>query len=207
MFTMTEAYTALLRAPTPFKGGIGCTEYHARRYLELQLTEPQAAALWLEIQADLKARGLGCTVREMKQIDTGSLDTLPRGDVLDALARLLTKGEFGWPANCDGEEHTRKFATAARDGIRERGYAFMPDEPVKPADPAELTYTPEFTGAKKLRVGPARKSREAALTWLAANARFIVTDVAIRCSNGTSETLAARNESAYYQSLKTATTA
>lgn len=128
MPSTSDAYKLLLRAPSPFQAGVGCVEYHARRYLELRLTEPQAAALWLEVEADLRGKGLGSTAQEMIESTTGSLDTLPRGDVLDALARTLTKGEFDWPINADRDDHTDRFADAMRTAINERGYEFIPLE-------------------------------------------------------------------------------
>lgn len=126
MTTPSDAYKLLLRAPSPFQAGVGCVEYHARRYLELRLTEPQAAALWLEVEAELRRKGLGDTAQEMIESSTGSLDTLPRGDVLDALARTLTKGAFDWPINADRDSYAAQFVDAMRATIQERGYEFIP---------------------------------------------------------------------------------
>lgn len=111
------------RAPSTFAGATGVAEYHMRRYVGVQLTEPQAASLWSEVEADLVRIGLPETVEEAQTSESGKLDTLPRGDVLDALARVLTKGAHNWPANCTPERETTAFVNALRNEVRARNYA------------------------------------------------------------------------------------
>ncbi len=110
-----------LRKPSAYAGGVAVAEYTLRRYCGVQLTEAQAQALWAELKQHLLARRFRDTVQEAEESTTGGLDTLPRGDVLDALARVLTGLE--WPLNMSSAEESRQFSDKFVAAIRERGYA------------------------------------------------------------------------------------
>lgn len=110
-----------MKKPSPYRGGVGVVEYHMRTKLFRQLTEEQATSLWQECKLALQARGLQDTVDECEQSSTGSLDTLPRGDVLDVLARLLTGQD--WPLNMAPPSESDAFIDKLKAAILQRGYA------------------------------------------------------------------------------------
>lgn len=109
-----------MKKSSPYRGGAGVVEYHMRTKLYRQLTEAQAASLWQECKQALEARGLQDTVDECEQSTTGSLDTLPRDDVLDVLARLLTGQD--WPLNMAPQSETDTFIDKLKAAIAQRGY-------------------------------------------------------------------------------------
>lgn len=104
-------------------GAVGVMDYLARRNLGRQLDEVQAAALWLEVQAQLVLVGRQDTIDEVRAAKRGVLGTLPRGDVLDAVALVLTAGEFRWPSNAEPEGLAQAFVVAVRRGLAARGIA------------------------------------------------------------------------------------
>lgn len=108
--------------PSHLAAGPGVAEYHLRRYLWVQLTDEQAAALWLELQAQLQKVGLQETVDEVATATNGKLDTLPRGDVLEAIAQVLTDGAHTWPCNGDSRATSDAFLEKLRAGVASRGY-------------------------------------------------------------------------------------
>jgi hypothetical protein len=110
---------------SPYKGGVGVVEYMMRRNCWRELTEAEATALWQECKAQLVKMRLRSTVRACEQSDDGGLDTLERGDVLDALALLFTN--MRWPLNMDGEEGFNKFAEVMGPELRKRGYKVEDD--------------------------------------------------------------------------------
>lgn len=115
--------------PSHLAAGPGVAEYHMRRYLWVQLTDEQAAALWEEMAEHLKKVGLRSTVREVATVTDGKLDTLPRGDVVDAIARVLTGGAHYWPANGDSRATSEAFLEKIRAGVAARGYTAFEPQP------------------------------------------------------------------------------
>ena len=101
-------------------GGAGVIEYLMRTRLYRQLTEAQAAALWLDCKAALQRRDLQETVDECDTCRGGSLDTLPRGDVLDVLAQVLTGQD--WPLNMTSEAESDRFLGKLKAAFEERAY-------------------------------------------------------------------------------------
>ncbi len=108
---------------SPYAGGVGVIEYHMRRHCWRQLTETQAAALWQDCKAQLTKMGLRSSVKECEEATRGSLDTLIRGDVLDALALLFTGKR--WPLNMTDDAETTQFNEAMRAALATRGYAVI----------------------------------------------------------------------------------
>lgn len=116
-----EIFTKRLRAPSPYAGAVGAVEFYARRHLELQLTEPQAVALWSEVQAQLQALGLRHVVDEVLSGTTTSCHS----SILDAMARVLSSGESGWPRDCGGRAEFDRFAHSISAAVQARGYEFI----------------------------------------------------------------------------------
>lgn len=109
-------------ADSSHKGSTGVAEYTLRRYLGLQLSAEQAQALAVELEAHLTAVELRSTVKEMRKSTTGKLDTLERGDVLDAVAKILTEGKFSWPYNSTPDAEFMAFTSALSAGAQSRQY-------------------------------------------------------------------------------------
>ena len=120
---MKSAKTA---EPESFPGGPGVVQALLRTRLNRLLTLEQAEALWAECRAWLLAHGLGETVGEAESTMRGRLDTLPRGDVLSALAFVVTG--LDWPLNMTPESEAANFRQKLKSGLLERGYA-VADEP------------------------------------------------------------------------------
>ncbi|MBB4861662.1 hypothetical protein HNP46_000473 [Pseudomonas nitritireducens] len=86
----------------------------------LNLSMDQCEALWKECEKNLRARGLGETVREARFSKDGGLATLPRGDVSDSLALILT-GMY-WPCNGDSQAVSDDFTSKLIEAFKQRGY-------------------------------------------------------------------------------------
>jgi hypothetical protein len=65
------------------------------------LTDEQAAELWADVRARLKAKRCTPTIKEVEACASGNLDTAPRDITQDALAFALTGYEF-WPSPYPG---------------------------------------------------------------------------------------------------------
>lgn len=65
------------------------------------LTDEQAAELWADVRARLKAKRSTPTIKEVEACASGNLDTAPRDITQDALAFALTGYEF-WPSPYPG---------------------------------------------------------------------------------------------------------
>ena len=65
------------------------------------LTDEQAAELWVDVRARLKAKRCTPTIKEAEACASGNLDTAPREITQDALAFALTGFEF-WPSPYPG---------------------------------------------------------------------------------------------------------
>lgn len=65
------------------------------------LTDEQAAELWVDVRARLKAKRCTPTIKEAEACASGNLDTAPREITQDALAFVLTGYEF-WPSPYPG---------------------------------------------------------------------------------------------------------
>lgn len=123
---MTSRKSSLPERST-FPGGIGVVEFHMRTRLYRKLTLEQASSLWEECKAMLQKHDLQETVDECEESQGGGLDTLPRGDVLDALARVLAGRD--WPMNMTGQAESDAFIEKLRTAIIERGYARSEEQP------------------------------------------------------------------------------
>jgi hypothetical protein len=66
-----------------------------------ELTDDQAAGLWVEVRARLKAKRCMPTIKEVEACANGNLDTAPREITQDALAFALTGYEY-WPSPYPG---------------------------------------------------------------------------------------------------------
>lgn len=106
-------------------GGAFVVTQLMRRGLGVELTPDQAEALWSECRTVLQDRKLESTIRAADSSREGSLDTLERDDVRDALAQVLTQAH--WPLNGDSNEVSTKFLHAAATSIKQRGYALTPE--------------------------------------------------------------------------------
>lgn len=109
----------------PLSGGALVTTFHAHKNLSLALTPDQAHVLWAQVRKQLIETGLQESVTEIEEVgagERGSLDTLIRGDFLDALALTLTDRNFRWPANCDSEAYVNGCMKLIKAAITERGY-------------------------------------------------------------------------------------
>lgn len=110
----------MLSSPSPYRGGVAVVEYHLRARCKRHLTQEQAQALWVEIKDRLTTVGLAETVEEAEESTTGRLDTLPRGDVLDAVATVLCG--HAWPCNMDSEAVFDAFVRSMTSAMNARGY-------------------------------------------------------------------------------------
>lgn len=102
-------------------GGAGVVEYLMRSRLSCELTRHQAYDLWVECKRELSRHKLGETIVEAEGSRTGKLDTLPRDDVMDALARVLTGQD--WPMNMTPGSESSVFVDKLRQALAFRGYA------------------------------------------------------------------------------------
>lgn len=75
-----------LSSPSEPVGGVFVVLTLMRTHLWRELFLQQAQELWAQCKARLLAKDLADTVQECEASKTGGLDTLPRWDVLDALA-------------------------------------------------------------------------------------------------------------------------
>lgn len=110
-------------ALSAYAPGARVLEYSVRRQggtMPLSLADQQ----WARVSARLNAKGLGSTVREALESTSGSLDTLPRGDVLDAWGEELVGR--GWPVNLEGEAVYVEFIQAFGSKLRELGALKLP---------------------------------------------------------------------------------
>lgn len=110
---MTKLYS-------PHKGGTGAIEFLMRTRCNRNMTEAQASALWEECKAQLLRVDLGETVEEVEQSEGGSLDTLPRSDVLSAIANVLTGSD--WPINASSDAESDAFINKMGQAFAQRGY-------------------------------------------------------------------------------------
>lgn len=107
-------------------GGALVVTFHLKKYLGLIATPDRAEALWQELRAWLLKSRLRASVHEIEGISaqaTGSLDTLIRGDLLDALAMVLTDGQFRWPLNATRPAQLAAFDAALDAGVAKRSQA------------------------------------------------------------------------------------
>ncbi len=107
-------------------GGAGVMMRLLHERCGYDLTTDQANTLWAEVSAVLQSRELGETVQEAEETQTGRLDTLPRGDVLDALSHLMTSEP--WPCGFTHEDDVKAWARKMGEALRGRGYALSPEE-------------------------------------------------------------------------------
>lgn len=109
-----SAYPAGARVLEKLTRGLGGT-----------LGVPLAQALWAQVSEHLLAHDFPETVEAALQSSRGGLDTLERGDVLDAWG-LVTVGRR-WPLNGDSEEDAGEFLEALGTHLRERGALKLPE--------------------------------------------------------------------------------
>lgn len=110
-------------AEKPETGGVPVIRHHLQKYCGRQLSDEQAQALWEAVRAWLLGAGLESTIQEVLASEA-SLDTLPRGDMLEALAQTLV-GQ-AWPCYGDGRAASERFGIRMQDAMAARGYALAP---------------------------------------------------------------------------------
>jgi hypothetical protein len=120
-------------SPRQIGGGFQVIDRIMRTMLGRALTEDQAKNLWIEVADHLLQKDLRETVDEAETSTNGRLDTLPRGDVLDAVAKVIA--HRSWPCNMDSNEVSDRFAKAMGAGLSERNYKVLDDEAAKDARP------------------------------------------------------------------------
>lgn len=106
---------------SPPRGGVGVVLRLMRTHLKRELTLEQAQTLWRECRAKLLTSGLRSTVRECESSEDGGLDTLPRGDVMDALAYALVSAP--WPLYGDSTEEAEAVFQRIANELDKRRYA------------------------------------------------------------------------------------
>lgn len=89
------------------------------RDLEVTLSPDAASSLWGEVQAVLQSGSGQEAVAEALTSGTGSLDTAPREEVLDAMGLVLVGQP--WPANRDDSEDREAFLAALGLALSARG--------------------------------------------------------------------------------------
>jgi len=104
--------------------GAVCGARVVARLLDPILPEPlsmsQALKVWNRIRARLHEADLDDTIGEAESAEDGGLDTLPRSDVLNAVAHCFTLDacdpnlDGQWPLNGDPAERTTRFLSALR---------------------------------------------------------------------------------------------
>lgn len=103
-----------------FPGGQGVVDTLLRTRCKRHLTREQVEAFWLEVSGWLAGRGLKSTVREAERSADGSLDTLPRGDVLDGIAMTLCGRS--WPCFGEGDDAWNHFVDVMTVAMNARGW-------------------------------------------------------------------------------------
>lgn len=123
----TETPTATTVLPlAEYPPGARVLEYIVRR--QGGTMRPVLARMqWDLVKARLMELGFESTVQEALESNNGGLDTLPRGDVLDAWA-MVTVGRR-WPIGADGEDALVKFLQAWGACLKAQGALRLPDEP------------------------------------------------------------------------------
>jgi hypothetical protein len=111
--------------PPATSGGARVLKRIFERRIGRELSPRQALDLWGEVRLHLQKKGLRRTVREAITSSDGSLDTLPRDDVLEAIAQVVTG--VSWPCNWDGAQASRRFSELMTAGLDARGYARAAD--------------------------------------------------------------------------------
>lgn len=77
-------------------------------------------ALWVKCRAHLESRSLDETIEHIESAVGGSLDTLERGDLYDALGEVLVGR--GWPLNGDPESISKKFSESLVKALHDIGF-------------------------------------------------------------------------------------
>lgn len=85
-----------------------------------------ALAQWEAVSKVLRSKRMRPVIAEALESTSGSLDTLPRSDVMDAWG-LVCVGR-PWPANMDGEEAIDAFIAAWGQYLKDQGACTLPKE-------------------------------------------------------------------------------
>lgn len=105
---------------TELTGGALVVARLMRQRCNRALTSEQANSLWMQCETRLIAKDLAETVTECAESDCGSLDTLPRDDVLSVLAEELAGCD--WPINGSPQEHMSSFVMGMCAAFKRREY-------------------------------------------------------------------------------------
>jgi hypothetical protein len=107
------------------KGGPGVVAKLLRTKLGRELTAEQATELWARCKVHLAQ--LPETIQEAEESQSGSLDTLPRSDVMSALSQELAGRD--WPINATPQAEVNLFIEAICQGMDARQYAYTEELP------------------------------------------------------------------------------
>lgn len=105
---------------TAYSGGILVIDRLMLTRLDRKLNPIQLEELWSECKTWLLSNGFKRTVREVQSSSDGGLDTMPREDVMSALAHVLTGGD--WPINASPEKESATFRERLTQTVNQRGY-------------------------------------------------------------------------------------
>lgn len=97
-------------------------QHHMQEHLGLILTDKQADELWVECRKDLIQK-FPDTVKVVERSDR-SIDTLERGDLLDAIGRYLTG--MNHPTNGESDYTKKEYAERIVSKVIELGYQEAP---------------------------------------------------------------------------------
>lgn len=89
--------------------------------LAYTLTEAQAAMLWQECRVWMLEQGFQDSVAEVECSPDGSLDTWPRNDVMEALAKVFTG--LSWPMNGTPAAERETFTRLLLTELAKRDYS------------------------------------------------------------------------------------
>jgi len=91
--------------------------------LNKKLNPVQLERLWIECKEWLTAFDLSDTVDEVEASIDGHLDTMPRDDLMGALAHVLTGVD--WPINASSDKEFETFRKLLAAEVARRGYSTL----------------------------------------------------------------------------------
>lgn len=111
-------------ALSAYAPGARVLEYIARRQGGT-MSPDIAAKQWALVSSQLSAMDLSESAAEALTSTAGGLDTLPRGDVLDAWGMVAVSRR--WPVNMEGEAVYTQFIQAFGEYLRSQGAVKLPE--------------------------------------------------------------------------------
>lgn len=91
-----------------------------RRHLNIDLTDPQANKLWVEVRKDLLSIGKFMPVLKAKNSFFGKVDSAVESDLHESLGRVMGQGD--WPAPVNGVIEATPFLANLGTYIAQHGY-------------------------------------------------------------------------------------